>query len=231
MRAFITGDTHGGSDGGLTKFSSKNFPEGKNLTKDDVIIIAGDFGLIWDPPHNISRQEQYFIKWLADKPWTTLFVDGNHENHTRLDSLEQVDMFGSPVGKVNDSIYHLKRGYVYTIGERKIFTFGGAQSVDKMYRMPDVSWWEREEPNYSEMMRGINAIKETNNIDYIIAHECPSSIIGEMYSHHTDKYQLTDYLQEIVNITNFKHYYFGHHHQDRKINDKFTCLYRKIIEI
>ena len=158
-------------------------------------------------------------------------MDGNHENHTRLDALEQVDMFDSPVGKVNDSIYHLKRGYIYTIGERKVFTFGGAQSIDKMYRIPDISWWEREEPNYSEMMRGINTIKETNNIDYIIAHECPSSIIGEMYSHHTDKYQLTDYLQEIVNTVNFKHYYFGHHHQDRKINDKFTCLYRKIIEI
>jgi len=157
-------------------------------------------------------------------------LDGNHENHTRLDALEQVDMFGSLVGKVNDSIYHLKRGYIYTIYERKIFTFGGARSVDKMYRMPDISWWEREEPNYSEMSRGLAAI-QGNSVDYIIAHECPSSIIGEMYSHHTDKYQLTDYLQEIVNTIEFKHYYFGHHHQDREINDKFTCLYRKIIEI
>lgn len=75
-KIFITGDTHGGCDRGLEKFSSKNFPEGKNLTKDDIIIVAGDFGLIWDPPGNISRQEKYFIKWLSNKNWKTFFFFG-----------------------------------------------------------------------------------------------------------------------------------------------------------
>ena len=43
---FITGDTHGDID--IQKLSSKNFPKGKTLTKNDYVIVCGDFGLVWD---------------------------------------------------------------------------------------------------------------------------------------------------------------------------------------
>ena len=39
---YITGDTHIPTDVG--KLSSKRFPEQKNLTKNDYVIICGDFG-------------------------------------------------------------------------------------------------------------------------------------------------------------------------------------------
>lgn len=42
---FITGDTHGGID--IKKLSSRNFPKGKKLTKNDFLIITGDFGFVW----------------------------------------------------------------------------------------------------------------------------------------------------------------------------------------
>ncbi|MDM8195794.1 hypothetical protein QUV98_05625 [Massilimicrobiota timonensis] len=44
-RIFITGDTHGSYD--IQKLARKNFPEGKTLTKDDYMIICGDFGCVW----------------------------------------------------------------------------------------------------------------------------------------------------------------------------------------
>lgn len=44
-RIFITGDTHGSYD--IQKLARKNFPEGKTLTKDDYVIICGDFGCVW----------------------------------------------------------------------------------------------------------------------------------------------------------------------------------------
>ena len=49
------------------------------MTKNDYVIIAGDFG-IW----NDTKQERYNLDWLEDKPFTTLFVDGNHSNFDRL---------------------------------------------------------------------------------------------------------------------------------------------------
>ena len=49
---FLTGDTHIPID--VSKLNTKNFPEQKNLTSDDYVIILGDFGLYWRqlPPPN-----------------------------------------------------------------------------------------------------------------------------------------------------------------------------------
>lgn len=69
---YITGDIHGDP----SKLSSDIFPEQKEMTKDDYVIICGDFGLIWEQKE--SKTEKYWLDWLEEKPFTTLFVDGNH---------------------------------------------------------------------------------------------------------------------------------------------------------
>ena len=48
---------------------------GESLTSDDYLIIAGDFGFPWD----FSAEECADIAWLESRPYTVLFVDGNHE--------------------------------------------------------------------------------------------------------------------------------------------------------
>jgi predicted phosphodiesterase len=232
MRIFITGDTHGASDYGFEKLTSQKFQEGRTLTKNDYVIITGDFGLLWDPANRITKEEKYHTKWLTDRPWTTLFVDGNHDNFDRIDALETVEMFGAEVGKVNDSIFHLRRGFIYNINGRTFFVMGGGDSIDKASRMPGVSWWERELPNYTEMSRGLtNLDAVSRKVDYILAHDCPSSLLDDMVSHHDTPYQLTRYLQEVVDTTEFKHFFFGHHHRDITLYGKYTCSYRKVIEI
>jgi hypothetical protein len=53
-RLFVTGDTHGPAqlgpysfDGYLPRFSMESFPEQKDLSRDDYVLIAGDFGGVW----------------------------------------------------------------------------------------------------------------------------------------------------------------------------------------
>ena len=100
---FVTGDCHGD----FRKFSTESFPEQKEMTKDDIVIICGDFGAIWDCD-GISRFESYWLNWLDEKPFTTVFVDGNHENFDRLTSeFEIVDFHGGKAHKLNNSVYHL----------------------------------------------------------------------------------------------------------------------------
>ena len=119
---YCTGDTHGN----WNRFSTDIFPEQKEMTRDDFVIICGDFGLWAD-----TKEEKYWLDWLNDKPFTTLFVDGNHENFTRLNNeFEVVGFHGGKAHKVRDNIYHLIRGYVFDICDKKIFTFGGAKSHD-----------------------------------------------------------------------------------------------------
>jgi len=45
MSIWITGDIHGFQN--INKLSARWWPEGKNLTKSDYVIICGDFGLLW----------------------------------------------------------------------------------------------------------------------------------------------------------------------------------------
>ena len=40
---YITGDCH--KD--FSRFTLENFPEQKQMTKDDYVIICGDFGGVW----------------------------------------------------------------------------------------------------------------------------------------------------------------------------------------
>ena len=75
---YVTGDTHGD----FRRFSTDIFPEQKEMTKEDFVIICGDFGGIWCQEDNrkAMKNENYWLDWLDQKPFTTLFVCGNHEN-------------------------------------------------------------------------------------------------------------------------------------------------------
>ncbi len=92
---YITSDIHGYID--ISKLNSRNFPISRSLTKDNYLIIAGDFGLIW----NNRNDEKYWIKWLTNKNFTTLFIDGNHENFDVLDNYPVEIWNGGKVHKIN----------------------------------------------------------------------------------------------------------------------------------
>ena len=228
MSIWITGDIHGFQN--INKLSARWWPEGKNLTKSDYVIICGDFGLLWC--NSPDREEIYWLKWLGDKPFTTLFVEGNHENYRRLRCLPAVPMFGAQVGKVNNSVFHLRRGEIYTIEGKTFFTMGGATSVDKEGRIEGISWWREEIPSYAEFDYGFqNLERHGNKVDYIIAHTLPIAVKDILYDDlKPGRCPASVGLQEICNRVEFKKYYCGHFHDDRSI-DKFTILYRTIQRI
>jgi predicted phosphodiesterase len=252
-RLFITGDTHAD----FTRFSTKNFPLQKELTKEDYIIICGDFGL-W---HNCAK-EQYWLDWLDKKNFTTIFVDGNHENFDRLNSNEFpiVDFLGAKAHQIRPSIYHILRGEVITIQGKTFFCFGGASSHDiqdgildpetfvskeaftrvyksyvaanKMFRVKGISWWPQELPSDEEMAHGLeNLIAHNGEVDYIITHCLPQEVCtfigGSLYKPDI----LTDYFNTIAQNVQFTKWFCGHYHLDQDIWGKFTILYDKIDEI
>jgi hypothetical protein len=234
-RVFLTGDLHGDALGEMKALNSKNFHHKKELTKDDYLICLGDFGILWyNPPR---KQEKYWLNWLADQPFTTLFLDGNHENFDLLDALPTQTMFGNSVGVVQKDIYHLKRGYVYDIGERSFFVMGGAESIDRGSRMPGVSWWEREMPNYYEYAKGHKSILDRKKVDYVLTHDCPTDVT-EMIG-FIDKYGLSRQLkmffdQVVIEDLEFDQWFFGHYHVNETVEyvgKKFTCIYQKVLEV
>jgi len=246
---FVTGDTHGFFD----RFEDDSFSIQAEMTKEDYVIICGDFGGVWTFEEE-SIRERYDLDRLSKRNFTTLFVDGNHENFTRLYNDYPVEKWhGGKIHKIRNSVFHLMRGEVFEIDDKKIFAFGGAKSHDiqdgilnmdeeeKIYeyrkmganfRIRDFSWWDLELPTDEEMQNGFNNLEKVNyKVDYIITHCCPTSIQAVLGGGTYKKDYLTDYFQEIMEKCEFKKWYFGHYHDYRKIDSQFTLLYEDIISI
>ena len=218
------GDIHGGID--ISKLNTRNFPEQKHLTRDDYVIILGDFGLIWDE----SEEILYWRRWLENKPFTVLFIDGNHENFDLLNQYPVVDYLGGKAHKISENIYHLMRGEIFTIDGNKYFCMGGAESIDKENRQEHISWWKEEIPSYAEMKHGMDNLEKHGwEVDYILTH-CYTNYFEYSLFNQCLNNALTKYFDTINWLVTYKHWYFGHYHIDRAF-DKYTCLYLDKVKI
>lgn len=254
---YITGDCHGD----WSRFSSKNFPEQKDMSVRDkdksIVIVCGDFGIWHD-----NKEERYWLDWLSNKPFTVCFVDGNHENFDRLygDEFETVDFHRGKAHKIRHNIYHLIRGHIFDFDGKSFFTFGGASSHDindgildrddfaderefvqtyrkwdkenKMFRVNHISWWEQELPTQEEMDFGIETLaKNGNKVDYIISHCCPQEVLSIFSMGCYKTDVLTTYFNAIARDNKFTKWFFGHYHDNQQIMGKFIMLYEQIIRI
>lgn len=247
---YVTGDCHAD----WRKFNKECFPEGTNLTRDDYILVLGDFG-IWDN----SKREKWWFDWMEEKNFTILFVDGNHENFDILNNFPVSKWKGGNVHFVRKNIIHLMRGQIFDIDGYKFFTFGGANSHDiedgileiddpnlkskkkslaklnkYRYRINHESWWKEEMPSKEEMILGKdNLFKNNNEINFIVSHDCPSIVLNKLDSCSNDykSDKLNEYFDEIANNNKFDIWLFGHHHENKKIDNKYICLYEQIIKL
>ena len=226
------------------------------MTRDDFVIVCGDFGLWHD-----NKTERWWLNWLEEKNFTILFVDGNHENFDRLYSeFDVVDFHGGKAHKIRENIYHLMRGYVFDLCDKKFFAFGGASSHDiddgildrkdfqsdrelvneynrrtrrgEMLRINHVSWWKEEMPSPEEMDFGLKTLNDNkNNVDFIVSHCAPSHIAASISAGTYKPDMLTNYFETISQTVNFKKWFFGHYHNDIAVDDKYILLYDQIIRI
>lgn len=246
---WTTGDTHGNWNGRLCRTV---FPEQKEMTKEDYVVILGDFG-IWDG----SRNEECQLDLLEGRSFTTLFVDGNHENYDILDSLPVQEWHGGKVHFLRPSVIHLMRGQVYDIGGKSCFTFGGAASHDisdgildpkdphfrekkkalissgrTMFRVKGVTWWEREMPSEEEYREGLRNLELAGwKTDFVFTHDIPSSAKSSLLLAGSDD-RLGNYLQGIQERLDYSRWFSGHMHVNAFIGwSRELILYEQIIRI
>ena len=221
---YLTGDTHIPLD--VEKLNTRSFPEQKKMTRDDYVIVLGDFGLLWHE----DKEYYWWKRWFEEKNFTTLWIDGNHENGNWIDSLPVSEWHGGKVHMISPNIIHLMRGQIFTIENNTFFTFGGALSIDKEMRRENVTWWAREEASYAEQEEGLKNLEKYNNkVDYILTHTCPDELINIMFPEAKYKADSVTgkYLDYISKIASYRKWYFGHWHVRREMG-KFLVLYNTI---
>ena len=224
MATFLKGDIHG------NLFEIIDFINRFNLGKNDNIIILGDCGIAWRKDKKDLAQN---IKlWNECGNGVKLyFIDGNHENFNILNSLS----IENNMGKIADNIYHLRRGQIYEFEGKKILVCGGADSIDKYRRVENFTWW-KEEAISQETIDDISA----GHYDYVLTHCCPRSVFEknriylstlQFLDENKINHNSEDMLEQLKNKITFDHWFFGHYHINRNLDEKFTCLFEDFMEV
>lgn len=214
--------------GCLDRLYDKEF---RKLKKGDVLIVCGDFGYIYDK----SPIEKKVINFFATRRFTTAFVEGTHDDMSRIMGCKETIWHGGKVHRIDGNLIHLMRGQVFKIEGNTYFTFGGGESIDKDMRVKNGTWWREEEPTPTEMADGARILDDVGcRVDYVITHEPPSRVKSAVLMRLgiPDRInKLNGYFEEIGNSCKFKHWYFGSLHEDRLITPFHTCVFEKLLPI
>ena len=193
---YITGDCHGNFE----RFNASIFPEQNEMTKADYIIICGDFGGVWNKDGE-SKMETMVLDWLDCKSFTTLFVDGNHENFDRLNTYPVEEWHGGKIHRIRPSVIHLSW------------------------------WKEELPSEKEMDEGRMNLQRYDNKVDFIITHCASSSTAALISHGIYESDFLTAYLEEIRQSVKFKKWFFGHYHNNRNVNAEEILLWEQIIRI
>ena len=227
---YLTGDTHGNFD------RIKRFCELNNTTKDDVLIILGDAGI----NYYLNKRDYKLKQELQNLPITLFCIHGNHEERPENIGTYKLDMFFGSLVYVEPefpNIIFAVDGMIYKINNSKCLVLGGAYSVDKHYRlMKGYQWFESEQIPDDRKAEIEDCLSVCGyNVDYVLSHTCPYDTRPvHMFLRSIDQSTVDSsmevWLQKIADRLTFKHWYFGHYHDDWD-NGKYSMLYTDIIPL
>ena len=249
---YATGDTHGN----FQRFAPEHFPEQAGMTKEDYMIICGDFGGVWDG----GKKEERNLDWLEDLPFTTLFISGNHENFDLLRKYPTEEWNGGKIQRIRPHVIHLMRGQVFDLQGYFFFTMGGARShdIEDGVLNPKAPDFEEQVPGpfgrnggvaypgsttnpggKQELPQGKTEYEEARHslegihyeTDYVITHCAPSSIVDTLGNGGYVHDHLTGFLEEVKERAKFHYWLFGHYHDNKIIDDRFVLLWEQMVQV
>ena len=212
---YITGDIHG-----RREILKKRF---RGLKKDDVLLVAGDFGFIWDG----SQKERKFLEKMAKRP--VLFIDGTNENYSLLEKYPIVDFCKGKARHICGRLYQLLRGECYEFGNATLFAFGGAET-DADMADADEEAARHVQPTLEQLKNGVGSVSARDGkVDYFVTHEAPATIKATVTDNRGGA--LNEYFDRLMKACRFSGWYFGCYHTDRSIAGIYHSLYTRVLPL
>jgi predicted phosphodiesterase len=169
----LLGDTHG-------KTAELKGPL-RRAKKDGVeaIVQVGDFGFIWRDDNRLDRVVN-FRSQIYEVP--IYFLDGNHEDHDRMEEMNATHDAERFV-EVANNIFYLPRGFAWEWDGVRFMSVGGAVSTDvePSFGWPGrtlgFDWFPQERISYRDVDRAISKGK----VDVLLSHDVAEipPVLGE----------------------------------------------------
>ena len=247
MKIFLTGDSHRTIDlRKLIKFNDEN----PNLTKEDLVIILGDAGIVWN---ELNDDFHALVQTYENFNFSTAYILGNHEDYDLLKTFPKEVWNGGIVRRISDSIIQLENGEIFNINNKNFFVMGGAESIDKHLREKGKTWWPQEIPSTEQRLRAIQNFLISEVVegfpDYMLTHTPPAAIIQQMhYSYLSKCDEYSKWLNYFLSLEDEygMEWYCGHMHEDITVSNPYckfnsnnvkiavsevNLLYNQIVEI
>ena len=224
---YLTGDLHGE----ISPFFQK--PQ----SQDDKVIVLGDNGanFYW----NGSKLDIKFKNLLNNYGYKWYMIKGNHDK--RPENLKDIKIKYDE--NVNGIVYYqeqypninyFKMFGEYTIDNKKVLVMGGANRIDKEWRLYNkIPWFVDEQMSKIEMD---NCYKHYSgkSFDYVLTHTCPLSFIPKEFDTNNPNidYSMEYFFNDMENNIIYDWWYFGHYHKDMNIKGyNATILYESLIPL
>lgn len=230
MSVFITGDKHANFSR-LEQYL--NFAE---VRSDDIVIILGDVSCNYfdDERDNIAKEK------LAKYPCEFLCIHGNHEMRPWENSNNYKKKWNNGEVYVENcypNILYAVDGSIFNVSGENYIALGGAYSVDEFYLLERGYRWFGDEQPTEEIKKHCEMQLEKCQwkVDYVLSHTSPFSIMPrECFLEAIDKNTVDNstelWLDSIEKRLNYKKWYCGHFHVEKKI-DKTIFLYESVMMI
>lgn len=189
--------------------------------KEDLLIILGDIGLAFEE----SEQNRIFTETFLSIDKNIAIVDGNHDNFAYLNSFPREQWNGGVVSRLTEHIVHLRRGNIYEIDGKSFFVFGGCKSSPKWKE--NGLWHEGEEPSEEELAYAYDNLRRCDyTVDYILTHKYEQTPpLGTVCK---DLQDLTTFIEKNVQ---YRHWYAGHWHTNKCVDETHTLVYNALVDI
>lgn len=188
-----------------------------------VILQCGDLAFYWPHTSHVGVIDNE-IDFLPTGRCPIYWCGGNHEDWDQLDRLFPAESAAARrnIAQVDDGIYFCRFGATLKLGNINILFAGGAESVDKEYRLKKMReekwhkiWWEQESITQEDLER-LENIKEA---DWVISHTAPAGfdlapwLAGNGWSETVLDETSREALETVRERFRPKLWFFGHFHR------------------
>lgn len=236
-RLVVRGDLHGDIASGL---SYAQFPELRNLDKNDTVLILGDTGMGWGGDDKAAK---FAAENIGQKPFNVIYMFGNHDNYDFAERLplskSAQEIYGCSHMRqlfVNDKMltnqFIVDKPCVADIAGYHCLLVPGADShdidkllfpgqkhkkrQDELCRVIGTSWWPQEAIDVKTLYSLVKPI-DKQQFDLILSHDSPAHFVDLAARGWDNRFVKTvgeKYLQALYETVDYQFWFHGHFHYD-----------------